>query len=212
MADLLGDQYHYDPATARYVDASGKPVPEDQVKRSTLAVAAAAALAFSALTDELLSGAITAEQWQERFIDRITSLHAAMITVAAGGFDRLSEDHQRLLSGILDYQHGRFDGFAQQVQDKEAGSADAIRARAKLYGTAANGTYEAARRISAGTVYFFERNNLSPVEHCEQCLAETARGWVSIGALSLPGTRTCKMNCACWLSYALFPVPDESEQ
>lgn len=46
-----------------------------------------------------------------------------------------------------------------------------------------------------------ERNVLGIAEHCEGCLRETARGWVSIGALVPIGERDCLTNCRCNYEY-----------
>jgi hypothetical protein len=48
-----------------------------------------------------------------------------------------------------------------------------------------------------------ERLELGIAEHCPECLADSARGFVRIGTLGSIGSRQCRTNCACRFLYRL---------
>ena len=74
--------------------------------------------------------------------------------------------------------------------------------RIGMYGGSGHSTVEEIGRILSGLSGFREeRNVLGIAEHCEGCLRETARGWVSIGALVPIGERDCLSNCRCSYEY-----------
>jgi hypothetical protein len=92
-------------------------------------------------------------------------------------------------------------------------------ARAKLYAATARSTYEESVLQSwldlAATGVAVEMKNVlhEPHEHCYTsekkktigCVEETRRGWVKLGTMSLPGRRTCQMNCFCHVEYRRKP-------
>ncbi len=75
-------------------------------------------------------------------------------------------------------------------------------ARAKQYPAAAWGTYWAVKRaVAVNEGRAEERNALNVAEHCEECPALTAKGWVPIGSLPSIGARKCGSNCRCELQF-----------
>jgi hypothetical protein len=52
-----------------------------------------------------------------------------------------------------------------------------------------------------------ERNVLGAADrHCAQCVECSDRGWVVIGTLPQPGSRTCMSNCKCRMEYRTMPA------
>lgn len=76
-------------------------------------------------------------------------------------------------------------------------------ARAESYGACVWGyAQEIAREtIRREAVFDEEHLVLGDAEHCEQCLADNARGFVPIGTLGPIGSRECRTNCACRFVY-----------
>jgi hypothetical protein len=113
----------------------------------------------------------------------------------------------------------RLDRFARQVErhDETAHTLEQVVARAGSYANGSHTVYEEARRSSHGRarhpdgslVYLLERNRLDDkAMHCASevftagCPELTELGWVPIGSLPPPGTRTCRGQCRCSLEFA----------
>jgi hypothetical protein len=78
-------------------------------------------------------------------------------------------------------------------------------ARAESYGAAVWGD---AQEVARGTyirdeVFDQEHLELGESEHCDQCLSDSAKGFVPIGSLGPIGSRLCLNNCHCRLVYRL---------
>ena len=78
-------------------------------------------------------------------------------------------------------------------------------ARAQQYGRSLRGTFYASASGDAEELGFdLERNILHPGDTCDtgtSCLGETNRGDVPIGSLVEIGSRTCRGNCNCTITY-----------
>jgi hypothetical protein len=108
----------------------------------------------------------------------------------------------------LSYSIDRLYDFARDATAADA-TEDQVIYRSGLYAAASNGTFEDVKREShRGVVddkgrlkYLFERNMLGSEDPClpgpftDGCGELTRAGWVPIGSMSLPGTRSCKMSC-----------------
>ena len=78
--------------------------------------------------------------------------------------------------------------------------------RCGLYAESGHTTFERARFSMAKAAGATQARNVlgANERHCSgpgSCLAETARGWQPLGALSLPGERLCLVNCWCTMEY-----------
>ena len=110
--------------------------------------------------------------------------------------------------------------FADDIANgvPRADSRDAIAERSALYAQTSNGAFETIKRQSHADatdgdgrpLFLFERSVYGDtVRHClstnttDGCVEAEAAGWQPIGTLSLPGQRTCAMNCGCSLIYSL---------
>lgn len=72
-----------------------------------------------------------------------------------------------------------------------------------MYGQQSRVAFERAyNRDQSQRGYRYERNMLHATEHCAVCVEQTGRGWVPIGTLVPIGSRTCRSNDRCTLSYA----------
>lgn len=130
------------------------------------------------------------------------SVHLYSTAVARGGWDQVSQGDYARLGPRLKTQYKYLDNFAGQVSRGEVALDGRFLQRADLYGQAGRGTYwQVNSRVHNEAGYTEERNVLNEAEHCDGCLAESARGWVSIGELVPIGERDCHANDRCEIEY-----------
>jgi hypothetical protein len=118
----------------------------------------------------------------------------------------------------------RLRGFGEQLEqgDERAGTERQVVTRTGQYAGGGHTVYQEVRRASHGRarnsdgqpLYLMERNRLDDkAAHCRTdtftvgCPELTDLGWVPIGTLPPPGTRTCRGHCRCDLEF----TNDESE-
>lgn len=204
--------YTWDERLQKYRNSDGSLLSDADLKRIVLFFVSRYRGEFESLAKRLWLGEITIGEWQREFASRIRTLHIAMAAVAFGGIDNLDEKTQAWLSSLLRFQYERLERFARQIEMRHwlAVTQDRIAIRSAAYALSANQTFEESRRLSHRVWQFaLERNVLGPAEHCPECLALTARGWVQIGELKPPGTRLCKFNCKCRLEFAVPPITEK---
>jgi hypothetical protein len=162
-------------------------------------IADAAALVRSA-TDALVAGVLRLGPWFGAMRDALLPRHfAASFAVLnhpeppPADLDAIAAESQRQV-GYLE----RFRGELVTAQQLLSGAT----ARATLYAFGLWSVGQAVGRERAGLDgYSYEISHLGSADHCDQCLDEASKGWMPIGSLTLPGHRTCRSRCACFMSY-----------
>lgn len=168
------------------------------------ALALAMATQMAAESARYRAGDITLGQWQAQMMSDIKSLHIAAVLAAYGGREAMNQSTWGTTGQIIRREYTFFRTFLADVLQGRQAQNGRMDNRARLYAAAARTTYQAINRRQAyDTGQRYERNELGATDHsCAACLAATDQGWVPIGTLSQPGTRTCRANCRCSLSYA----------
>ena len=149
----------------------------------------------------LRDGVITLAAWLAGMRILIQRLHTSAALIV-GEFD------SALVAARIREQYGYLDGFAAAIQDGDEGeeglSIAAIIARAALYAGAVVATFwlvVQGQETEAREV----RWNLTPAEHCTDCLDLADRGWMPIeelgGQVPGDGRTICLTNCRCFLEY-----------
>lgn len=215
-----GDGFTFDQRRQLYVrTATGKPVSNRDVKRASLLLALAVAQQLEDDAEYVATGKSPIDLWQSQTADAVKDVNLAQAALAGGGFDRLNDELRTVAIGSRESAPGiafnlsKLYDFAHDLAS-HAGNATTVPQvmnRAGLYAYASNGTYEEVRRKNHELVrddkgrrlYLMERNILGEAEHCEECPALTAQGWVPMGTHPAPGSRACRMNCKCELQYSL---------
>lgn len=152
----------------------------------------------------LVEGKIKLAEFERRMQRNIKTIHVTTAAQARGGFRQMTRaDYDRVSKRVLDeFKYLR--DFSKDVKSGRQ-ALTGVRSRAGLYSEAARGTYwitASASHLDAG--YSKERNVLGIAEHCSgrgSCLAETRRGWVSIGKLKPVGSRKCRSRDKCSVQY-----------
>jgi len=112
-----------------------------------------------------------------------------------------AQDQGRLGPRVKEQYH-YLANFAAQIESGQQRLDGTFLRRVTLYTQAPRGTYhDYETRGKQEQGYTECRNELGAADHCEQCVGETARGWVPIGALVPIGQRLCLSNCRCSVIY-----------
>jgi hypothetical protein len=108
----------------------------------------------------------------------------------------------------LRQQYGFLRNFAQDIAAGKQPMDGRVVARAAMYAEAARGTMRGMQRRQAQLVGKQQERNILGVSdrHCGECVDCSGRGWVPIGTLPTPGSRTCLSNCHCRLDYRMVPM------
>lgn len=188
--------------TGRFRDAAGRFVSFAEVERAMTAAVEAAALDAAASTAALRSGAISLAEWQTTMQAAVKATHLVNAGIAHGGLQRLDADALARVQATIREEFGFLDRLAREIASGKQALDGRLAARSRMYLTAGRMTFATERGEAARALGFDqERNRLSAADHCAGCVAETARGWVPIGALRRIGTRTCLRNCRCYVEY-----------
>jgi hypothetical protein len=186
----------------RFRDASGRFVPEARVRAGVDALADMSSDRMADLAARLRAGTLPLADWQAQMMAEIKAAHVAAGLAAKGGRLHASQADYGALGRIVRDEYAHLRAWAGQIADGTAPIDGRLESRARLYGQAARGTFEAIHareRKQRGAK--FERNVLggSP---CDGCRAESAKGWALIGTLAPIGSRRpCLVNCRCRLIY-----------
>lgn len=223
---LLALLFLYDESTISYYTRSGIRVPQSTIRRAVAAVLDTARADVQALGRNVAAGDIDVAEWQEGMARRLKTLHLTTASIAGGGLRNMNAGAVASVEETLRFHIVKLEGFAADVAegvtrlrsfqiDSETGELQEvvrivrmtdsrIIARAEMYVEAAlSESYEGGRRDAAVLAGFaFERNILNPADHCEQCVEETAKGWVGIGELVPIGQRQCLTRCVCQMQFA----------
>ena len=181
-------------------------MPEQSEGREEQLILLAALLAWfkaesQKLAEALEGDVITLAAWLVGMRLLIKRLHTSAALIV-GEFDNA------LVAARIEEQYGYLDGFAAAIQDGDEGedglSVAAIIARAALYAGAAGATFwmvVQGRETEAREV----RWNLTPAEHCADCLDLAGRGWMTVeeldGQVPGDGQTICLTNCKCFLEF-----------
>jgi hypothetical protein len=199
----LTPAFTWNEGSQRYRDArSGRWVKRDEVRRGLDTALDRSRNEVQRISRQLVNGQVSLADWQISIAKELKSMHLASASLAKGGWAQMTQSDYGRTGARIKAEYGYFATFAQQVKDGTQALDGSLVSRANLYAQSPRGTYHAVEEsgmIGAGKTQY--RNVLASAEHCEGCLAETAKGWVSIGVLKPIGSRQCLANDRCALEY-----------
>lgn len=194
-------RFTYDTNTGRYRSSNGRFVDQRRVRRWLEERVTASQSRVVALGDRLKTGQLSVDAWSTAMRRELKNLHGMSAMAAKGGRRSMTPADWGRTGARLKFQYQKLDAFAQQIAaglplDGRFGR------RVVMYANASRRTYHESQRETMETVGFLlERNVLTPADHCDGCLRETARGWVPIGDLVPIGERQCLTSCRCEVEY-----------
>lgn len=196
--------FAYSVARGQYRNTeTGRWVSETAVRSEIDRLADAASGQLAALTEQMRRGDLTLADWQSQAMATIKTSHVAAGVIAQGGRKSMDQATWGFTGQRIRAEYTYLRTFANGIADGTIPLDGRIAVRAGLYGQAARSTYSAVvARGAADRGAHSERNILSASESCSQCQAQSAMGWVPLGTLIPPGSRTCLANCKCRLTYS----------
>lgn len=194
--------YRWNAPAARYVLATGVFVPRTPVRHALDVALQREANDMRALADRLRDGRITVAQWQRQMRQQMKSLHIYSATIANGGAAQMGPRQYGRVGAVLKKQYRYLDRFAGQIARGEVPLDGRFMQRVDLYAHAGRVTYTTEDgRVHKAAGYREERSVLHVADHCNECMDEAQRGWVSIGTVTPPGSRQCLSRCHCTMEY-----------
>jgi hypothetical protein len=180
-----------DLVTGRYISALEVRRAVDQTLRSI-------GQETKRLADDLRAGRISLDRFRLEMRARTREVHILSAAAARGGFNKMDAAAWGQVGGVIAEQDKFIDRFIGDIQTGKQSLNGQLNNRAAMYVEAGRTTHERAKReVLADQGHTEERNILRDAKHCGECPELTARGWVPLGSLPLPGQRECSVNCRC---------------
>lgn len=196
----------WNPSLARYIDERGRIVSRDTVARALDASLVNTHTRARMYAEQLRGGTLTLAEWERNMRVLIKDAHIFATAGSVGGWAQLGPaEYGRIGKAVRD-QYEFLYQFARDIASGKQGLGG-VAARSVLYVEAARTTAEAQQRASDDDAgYDEECNLLGRADHCGECPALTALGWVPIGTLPLPGRRLCGPRCKCRIQRRMSPA------
>lgn len=200
MADSA---FLFAPSTGRYRDvASGRFVKQARVREGVDATVGLSADRMGDAAARLRAEEITVEQFQAEMLAHVKDVHVSNALAAYGGREQMTPARWGYVGARIRTEYGYVRGMTSDILDGKQAMNGSLDARARQYAAAGRHTYTAVnRREAVNRGNGSERNVLGTAEHCADCSAQSARGWVPVGSLSQPGSRRCRGNCRCHIEF-----------
>lgn len=192
-------QYTFDPRALRYRNAfTGRFIPVGQALQSLENDLARMGRLTDALADDYRSGRIALAEWRVQMQVLVKHIQLGAVTLAKGGRQRMAPADYGRVGQMVAEQYRHLDAWTQDLASGQAPTDGRMTQRARLYATAGRPAYVAVRAAEVRDNGFDqERSILHPADHCDQCEAEAARGFVPMGELVPIGGRECGVNDRC---------------
>lgn len=191
----------WDAATGRFRRSDGRFVPRPAVRRALEESLANLTRLTDTLADDLRAGRISLLEWRAEMRETIKHVQMAASELAHGGRAQMTQSAYGAVGQRVRQQYAYLERWVAEIR---AGLPidGRMEARATLYLRAARASY-----LTVESEQMAERgrglvcNVLHASESCAECIAESDKGFVPVGQLSVPGSRTCLGNCRCTLQY-----------
>lgn len=191
----------WEPDLGRFRDTlTGQLISRTQVRQALEESLGNLTRRTDTLADDLRSGRISLTEWRDEMRDTIKQTQMAAAELAKGGRQQMTQaDYGRVGQATL-RQYQYLENWVQEIQ---AGAPvdNRMEGRARQYLRAGRTSFLASEAEAMRDRGYLARNVLDARESCAECIAETEKGLVPVGNLSLPGTRVCRGNCKCHLIF-----------
>ena len=193
----------WDERARRYRNANtGRFVPWGLIRGELENVVKATTADMKAISQSLQAGAISLADWQLEMMTLIKTTHSATAMMASGGWQQMTQATWGRVGAVVKREYQFLREFAKAVFSGQQKLDGTFVRRAILYGQQGRGTYYSLTNVAmAGRGFDQERSILNPADHCDECVAEEAKGWQPIGQMVPIGRRQCRANCRCSVEY-----------
>jgi hypothetical protein len=157
----------------------------------------------SSLHESLFKGETSLRDWELEMLRSIRQTSIWQYAMGRGGVGRLSQRDYGIIGAEMRSQASYLRNFSEEVQAGELSEAQ-IKSRANSYFSKTYGLHERGREEAhreAG--YLYERRIRESQNPCAECIFYSERGWVLIGTLPSPTSRSsCGAHCRCRKQFA----------
>lgn len=197
--------YVWSEAEQSYRYPSGRRVSDTMLNRALERVIRSGAENMRTVSEQLQAGTISLSDWQQRMAAEMKPLHTGAAAFGRGGWGQMSQSDWGWTGSEIRRHYGYLRRFAEDIATGRQALDGRLVARATMYAEAARGTQRGMQRRMAQKIGRTEElNQLGAADqHCAECVACSARGWVPIGTLPPPGSRTCLSRCHCSLEFRM---------
>lgn len=205
-------QFGWSVSSQRFRDLStGQYVSERQVRDGVDRLADLASRRMGEVTARYRTGEINVAVWQSEMRSLIKQSQIAGALSAYGGRAQMDASRWGTVGQQIRVQYAYLSRFTDDVLAGRQRLNGRMDARARQYGQGSRSLYEnIRRRESAAAGFAYERNELHPADHCDQCVNQSRLGAVPIGSLVPIGRRTCRSMCRCTLVYSRTMTVEEA--
>jgi hypothetical protein len=190
--------FGWNDGAARYTDARGRFVPQQETMRVLDERVAAGFDRLRAMIGPVLDGTVPLEDWQYSMAVELRRIHCQMAALGRGGWEQMTPSDWGRVGNRLRDEYKFLMGFADQIARGELSEAQ-ILARLTLYENGVWSSYWKGQEDAHDEAGFTEeRRVLQPAEHCGDCIGYAEQGWQPLGSLPAPGENSiCGNNCRC---------------
>lgn len=199
--------FSYDAASATYYDATGRPVPASEVRKSLDEALYKTQRRMLNEAESLRAGKMHLRRWRASVQKDLKDTHLYSAAAAKGGWEQMRAPDWGRVGRELRDQYEYLDGFVREIKKGTQRLDGSFVNRVRLYAQSGRKTYHKAEGVEMRRLGMNEeRNKENPTaEHCKGCEKETKRGWVKIGTLKPIGDRDCLANDKCEIEYRVTP-------
>lgn len=194
--------FRWNVTAGRYVDARGRFVDRQAIRRAIDAAIDGTARKMRETSNGLRDGTVTLDEWHLQMRTHIKNTHLWNRAAARGGWAQMTQADYGAVGNAVRQQYAYVDRFAGEIAADAQKLDGRFLRRAEMYAQAGRRTYDVADREEQRTRgQTRERNILGDADHCGECVALSALGFVAIGTLKPIGSRECLTSCRCFIEY-----------
>jgi hypothetical protein len=195
-------RYYWDAGIRRFRDSRGRLVAARAVRSALFVARQRAAVDARQLLESYYDRRLAFADWLSEMQALLRDVHLYHAAVANGGFPSMTQAQYAATAQELNRQFAYLQRLGSLIRVNAISRAQAL-ARIELFARSGLITFTLATEQQQREIgRTRERNRLGIGEHCSDCLSQSARGFVQIGALIPVGRRRCRGNCQCYIEYA----------
>lgn len=191
----------FDKAKGIYRNAKGKEIPYADIRAAVDAVANDTKARLRELAQRHIDNKMTFPAWATESEELIRKSLIASGQIAAGGRAQMTPTLNGRLGARVKFHLDKFREFGLERERGEVSDAEML-TRTEMYGDAGVNVYETLRQgvmIDAG--FTEAKNILGEANHCAECPALSAAGWMPIADMKPVGSRACMSRDRCTVIY-----------
>lgn len=194
------DEYAYSVSRGRYYNLrTGRFVSAADVNTLLTDYLDSNMSRLSEFAGRVASGQASTQDLQNAMVSYLAESHATMYALGRGGVKQMTGSDFERLSERLEQEYNYLEGFMADI-DSGRVSEGQMQVRLAMYGESVWGTFWLGESAGAEAVGFTEERRIAVDDKgtCDECQGFADQGWVDIGTLPKPGSKSpCLSRCRC---------------